>query len=169
MISRTHYSKLCRLIMLAMSCSLVSGCFEDTKQEFTLNPDGSGKMVLESSFVPASEAISEETEGESGLREIVRDILTKSDGIEAWRDVSFSEQKDGAFSFRGTAYFPDLSRVKLHQFASVSFSVQKDSANNLVLTQVEQPVSHKSDFPGANLPSLNEPITQESISRDRRR
>jgi len=114
MVSRKQCHNVCRLIVLGISCVLVSGCFEDTKQEFTLNPDGSGKMLIESTFVPASEAIrDDEPTAEAAVQEAVREILTRSEGIEAWRDVSFSELKDGSFFFRGTAYFSDLLSVKL--------------------------------------------------------
>jgi len=156
-------------MLLAMSCSLVSGCFEDTKQEFTLNPDGSGKILMESTYIPPSEAMrDDESTGEAAVQEAARNILTQSEGIDAWRDVSFSELKDGSFFFRGTAYFRDLSQVKLHQLGVVRFSVQRDSANNLVLDQIERPTSYRSwDVPGPSLVSLN-PTTPESIRRERR-
>jgi len=171
MISRKQYLRVCRLIALTMSCTLISGCFEDTKQEFTLNPDGAGKMLVESTFVLGSEAIRDDNQtGEAAVQEAVREILTQSEGIEVWRDISFNELKDGSFFFRGTAYFPDLSKVKLRELAAVRFFVQRDSANNLVLSQVErEAVAHNWDFPGTAFPSLNEPITPESIRRERRR
>jgi hypothetical protein len=154
-----------------MACAFVSGCIEDTKQEFTLNPDGSGKMLVESTFIPPSEALrDDEPSEETAVQEAVRDLLTRSDGIEAWSDVSFSELKDGSFFFRGTAYFPDLSRVKLHELGALRFSLQRDSANNLVLAEAGRPAAHsKWDLPGAGFESLNEPLTAESIRRDRRR
>ncbi len=171
MISKTQFLNLCRLIVLAMICPFISGCYEDTKQEFTLNPDGSGKLLVESTFIPPSEATREdEPIGESAVQEAARDLLIRSEGIEAWRDVSFSELEDGSFFFRGTAYFPDLSRVKLHQLGVLGFSLQKDSANNLVLAEVRHPKAYdKWDVPVPNFTRLSEPITAESIRRDRRR
>ena len=128
-------------------------------------------MVLESSFVPASEATRDDAPtGEAAVQEIARDILKRSEGIEVWRDVSFGELKDGSFFFRGTAYFPNLSRVQLHRLAPLRFSVQKDSANNLVLGQDPRlTIQDKWNVPGAAFPSPAEPITAESIQRDRRR
>lgn len=129
-------------------------------------------MLVESTFIPGSEAIKERDPiGETAVQEIVRDILTQSEGIEIWRDVSFSELKDGSFFFRGLAYFPDFSKVQLHQLAPLRFSIQKDSGGNLVIAQDERPSGHdKWDFPGAEISRPSEPISSpESIQRDRRR
>ncbi len=40
--------------LFAVGCVVLTGCF-DTKEEYTLNPDGSGKVVVESRFLPISE------------------------------------------------------------------------------------------------------------------
>jgi hypothetical protein len=173
MISRTQYLRFCHLILLGMSCCLFSGCFEDTKQEVTLNPDGSGKMLVESTFIPASEAMSDDTPtSEAAAKEAARNILTRSEGIEVWRDVTFSELKDGSFFFRGTAYFPDLSKVNLDRLGPLKFSVRTDSANNFVLGQLDRPTVDYHHWNNLDVPEMSfptGPITPESIRRDRRR
>src|SRR3954452_7194801 len=85
---------------------LITGCF-DTKQEFTLNPDGSGKVVQDSAF----QRMNLKSEGQNSdeqLREAVRSILNEAKGVEAWKDLSFKRLPDGRMAIHFTAYFKDV-------------------------------------------------------------
>src|SRR3954462_11775478 len=100
--------------MLALALAL-SGCFE-TKEEFTLNPDGSGKVVIESSFTRAGGGMFDQG-NQASLEELlqttVKGIVQDAAGVEAWRDVSFRRLPDGRIYFKGTAYFRDLKEFSV--------------------------------------------------------
>lgn len=157
--------KLCliarRGLLPALLC--LTGCY-DTKQEIFLNPDGSGKAVIESSFVPVESLFGNAaTAGSNGPINFVRKVIAEAEGVEAWRDVSFREREDGRVSFRGTAYFTDLSRIKMSVVVCSRFAVTKDAAGLLTIAPSLDP----SASPYAP-PSRNEPATAESIQRERR-
>ncbi len=87
-----------------------NGCFE-TEEEYVLNPDGSGKVVLKAVFQPMNIMGGEEPGSEAEMKDGVRKILEKSSGVEAWKDVAFKRTDDGRISFAGTAYFKNLSKL----------------------------------------------------------
>lgn len=104
------------LILFAALC--LTGCFE-SKQDITLNPDGSGKMILEawidtSAQIQLGPAKSDAAAMESAVKEIIQ----KSEGIDAWKDVTFNRGADGRVYFKGTGYFKDLSRVKIQNYGT---------------------------------------------------
>lgn len=112
-----------------LACLLVAplvlvSCFE-TKQEFTLNPDGSGKVVHESKFQPFNMSLGfggEEPNEETKMRQAVASILEKSKGVDAWDDVHFERLDDGRILFRGTAWFPDISKLDIKNQMMMKFA-----------------------------------------------
>ncbi len=112
---------------------LVCGCFQ-TKETYTLNPDGSGKVLLEATFQPMNMMGGEEQDPEEQLRKSVKDIIVKSDGIEIWKDVSYKRTDDGKIYVTGTAYFKDLSRVKFKGLGETRVEFKKQEDGTLVLT-----------------------------------
>jgi hypothetical protein len=139
---------------------LATGCFEG-KGEFTFNPDGTGKIVGDVTFrpvapwtgpkkippkagattpttppaVPAKPAKTPEEE----MKDVVGQIVKKSAGIEAWKDVSFERLSDGRIHFQGTAYFKDLSKVRIYpdDTSGISFGSDGGSALMLVLSRAK--------------------------------
>lgn len=114
-------------VLLSLVCVMLVGCF-DTRQEITLNSDGRGKAIIESTFAQ-TDLLS--TTDNTSLRDhsanhYVRGLLEESSGIEAWRDVSIRELEDGRISFRGTAYFRDLSLFKSAFSSMTKFKFTKD-------------------------------------------
>jgi len=103
------------------AAALAAGCFEG-KADITLNPDGTGKIVGEITFRPTgpwavrrtSKSDLQPDDPETQMKEIVRTILKSSRGVEAWKDVSFKRLPDDRIQFKGTAYFEDISKVKIH-------------------------------------------------------
>lgn len=101
--------------------ALAAGCFEG-KADITLNPDGTGKIVGEITFQPSGPWAVRSTsdpdlqldDPETRMKEIVLKILKSSRGIDAWKDVSFKRLPDDRIQFKGTAYFEDISKVKIH-------------------------------------------------------
>lgn len=105
---------------VAAAAFVLSSCFE-TKQEFVLNPDGSGKVRHECAFQNVS--LNGEAEpGEEALKEAVLQLLDKSKGVEAWKDVEFKYLDDGRIWFGGTAYFKDLNKLEIENQALLKFS-----------------------------------------------
>jgi len=116
----------------------LAGCF-DLDQEFTLNPDGSGKVVLRSIFPPVSFDLTDKTPApEKAMMKAVREELEKSEGVDAWKDVSAVLRDDGKVEMRATAYFRDFSQLKLHNQGQsgspTSLSLLKNEAGDWVLS-----------------------------------
>lgn len=92
---------------------VLSGCIE-SKEDFTVNPDGTGKITYEMTFQPFS--LDESAANpEAQLKKIVQEELEKSRGVVAWKDVAFKRVDSEKIWFKGTAYFPDFSKLKLHR------------------------------------------------------
>lgn len=106
-------------ISVAACCAFLTSCFE-TEQEFTLNPDGTGKMVLDTTF-PNVSLDGRDERSEQALEKAVAEFLKESEGIVAWKDVSYKWADDGRIHFKGTGYFPDISAVKLKNIGSMEF------------------------------------------------
>jgi len=91
------------------------------RHEFTLNPDGSGKVAVE--WIGPS--------GAPGIdpRSFVREEIGKGEGIDAWGAASLAIEEERPV-FRGVAYFPDLSKLRLHcqgmRFHVLDFTTERD-------------------------------------------
>ena len=104
---------------------ITAGCIEE-KSEYTINPDGSGRVVHEYILQPVSFNMTGETpEPQSQFKENVRQTLENSVGIEAWRDVSYELTPEGNTKFKGTAYFKYIKKVRIKS-GSVSTDVNLD-------------------------------------------
>jgi hypothetical protein len=122
MISRTW--------MVAAFALLMVSCFE-TKQEFVLNPDGSGKVIHECRFQEFNMNLNlgggggAQTDDEASLKRAVAEIMQKSKGVDAWDDVHFERLDDGRILFRATAWFSDLSKLEIENQMMMSFRWQR--------------------------------------------
>jgi hypothetical protein len=113
---------------------LVAGCIE-AKQDYTLNPDGSGKVVLDLLMqdMPAGLGQAEKPDPEVLSKKAVRRILNYSSGVSAWADVAYNRTEDGRTHFKGTAYFKDFSKVRFPVAGMSGISFAKDEAGGMVL------------------------------------
>ncbi len=140
-------------VLLVIGTVAIAGCVE-TKDEFTVNPDGSGKVVHELTFQPMDLGMmgemggeimgemtgetmgemtgamgemtaemgemmgkmmgSEPSDPQAQLRKSVKEILSQSKGVDTWKDISYRMTDDGRTYFKGTAYFPDINNLSLH-------------------------------------------------------
>ena len=112
------------LRLLAITTAfLLAACYQE-ERTYTLNPDGSGKVVFELTM-PLDAAISfgndDNKKPEEKLKDAAREILEESEGVSAWTDVSFALKDDEKIDFKGTAYFKDLNQLNL-KMGSVSSS-----------------------------------------------
>lgn len=113
---------------------LTSGCF-DTKEDFTINPDGSGKVVHECTFQSVNlNANNENQDPGRTLTNAVREVLEKSRGVDAWRNVTFRTLDDGRLYFRGTAYFKNLSKLDIPNQTMLELDWTKTADGQALLT-----------------------------------
>lgn len=99
---------------------LLASCYE-TKQEFTLNPDGSGKVLHECSFQNVNLTNNDE-DPEEALQSAIAKLIGDSKGIDAWSDVSFKQLDDGRMWFRGTAYFKKIDELEIENQSMLEFA-----------------------------------------------
>lgn len=139
---------------------LLTGCF-DTKEDFTINPDGSGKVVHESVF-PQADLSGGKDPAEEVLRKAIAQVIEQSKGVEAWCNVSFQRMDDGRLFFKGTAYFKDLSQLKIPQQTMLNFVWKKEGGGRAVLVLREKD-EDSDNFPG------KEPVDWSQLSPEERR
>jgi hypothetical protein len=105
------------------------GCFE-SKEDYVLNPDGSGKVTIVGSFETTMPGMPVNTDPKETMKQ-VKELLEKSKGVDAWSGVTYDRTKEGRVSFKGTAYFSDISKLDLETFGKDA-NLKKEG-NNLVL------------------------------------
>jgi hypothetical protein len=102
--------------MIPLLLLALAGCVE-TKDEYTVNPDGTGKVQHEAVFQPMNLNLGGDgakPSPEEEMKKAVREELEKAEGVEAWRDVAYQRDATGKVKFTATAYFRDLAKLKLH-------------------------------------------------------
>ena len=118
--------KIARMMagIVGLACTLLlSSCFE-TKQEFTLNPDGSGKVRHECTFQNINLSNDSDTSQEA-LQSAVAKVIKEAKGVEAWSDVTFKRLDDGRMWFQGTAYFKNLADFEIPNQSMLAFAWKK--------------------------------------------
>ncbi len=141
------------LVLLAACLSLV-GCI-DLEQTWTLNPDGSGKLLHHAVFQPFSLNFDGGADPEDAMRDAVQQTLDDSEGIAAWENVSFRLTDAGKIEFTGTAYFDDISAVKIATGGSTmdmfSPTLSTDASGKLTLTMTAEESDGSPGLPPADL------------------
>jgi len=113
---------------------LLSSCYE-TKQEFTLNPDGSGKVLHECSFQNMNLSNQDENVApEEVLQAAIAKIIKDSKGVDAWTDVSFKRLDDDRMWFRGTAYFKKIEDLEIPNQSMLQFAWKNQGSGKADLT-----------------------------------
>ena len=136
--------------------ALAAGCFEG-KADLALNPDGTGKIVGDLTFTleppwtgpkrqtparssasaspaPAPAPEEEAKPPEEQMKEVVYNILKRSSGIDAWKDISFELVASRRVHFKGTAYFKNLSKVRIYpDTGRTAISFAGDGGNGMML------------------------------------
>lgn len=143
--------KILALAAVLAVASLVIGCVE-TKQDFTLNPDGSGKVACEFTMADMSFGFAPEgdrPDPEVKAKQLVKQTLDSSAGIDAWADVSYARLEDGRTRVKGIAYFRDFSKLKFRTSSVSGISFAKDDKGGMVLT-ISEPV--EGEMPSAPTP-----------------
>jgi hypothetical protein len=145
--------------MGTVAALFLTGCF-DTSQEFTINPDGSGKVVHQCLFQKV-DLTEEKDVSEAALKDSIRKVIEDAKGVDAWRDVSYKRMDDGRLQFRGTAYFKNLSQLEIPNQASMEFVWRKLGDGNIVLDVRTNKSSAKEGFSMRPSPPKKAPATPE--------
>lgn len=103
------------------------------EQEFTLNPDGSGKVTCE--IIARFERSMSEKDLRSALKRMLR-----SDGVVAWADAAWERLDKDTIWFRRTAYFRDVPKLKFCYGLTPAVSWESDIKGGMVLTLRGRPV-----------------------------
>ena len=109
---------LFRGLMVLPLLLLAAGCLQ-SDEEYTLNPDGSGKVAVSLRIVPSNFFIRMGPDQDSVpdfdllARQEAGRQLTNAQGVEAWKDVTYGLGDDGWFWLKGTAYFKDFNAYKV--------------------------------------------------------
>jgi hypothetical protein len=98
-------------VLSAVFAIALAGCL-DLDEEYSINPDGSGKVKIKCALAPMRFSNAKKSPEEL-LKSDVRETLEKCGGVDAWTDVSAVLRDDGKIAFSGTAYFRDYSKLKL--------------------------------------------------------
>ncbi len=86
----------------------------DVDETYTLNPDGSGKVSFTLVYKPMN-PFEKEKDPARQLKKAVQEEMDKAQGVDAWKDISYERLEDGRFKIQATAYFKDLTQLKLHK------------------------------------------------------
>jgi len=107
---RKKMKQLMKSLILVSLCSAMTACFQ-SKQDYTVNPDSSGKVVVQNTIDLATNPFG--GGGKVNTKELakkaVEDFLANP-SIEAWKDVS-CEIKDNKLIIKGTGYFTNVTKV----------------------------------------------------------
>lgn len=156
-----------RLLLLGLAPLglLLGGCF-DTRQDITLNPDGTGRAIIESTFAPPDlllKSAGPRTTDTPG-RQALRDLIDKATGVDAWRDLSWRELEDGRVTVRGIAYFTNLSTFGTPFTAFQRFQTKRDPQGGLRIEVGTDATRASIARPGA---PGQPPATADSLLRER--
>ncbi|MEY4918793.1 MAG: hypothetical protein RL616_2706, partial [Verrucomicrobiota bacterium] len=136
--------KILRPLLALLPLVFFTGCF-DTQEEFTLNPDGSGKVVITSLCAPFEMTTGDEKKTpEQKLLAKVKGIFDNTSGVAAWRDVTYNLADDGRLAFKGTAYFNDLNKVDFNALAIMQFKLVKTNGTLVLAASMKDDDKKKS-------------------------
>lgn len=96
-------------LLLGTAAVSFTSCI-DQDQKFTLNPDGTGKLVVNMTVDTAQTAA---LRGAASGKSLALQLLRGTQGVEAWSDVSHETTPDGKTKLTGTAYFPDINKLQM--------------------------------------------------------
>ncbi|MBN1898816.1 MAG: hypothetical protein JW827_08575 [Spirochaetes bacterium] len=124
--------KYFQTLIIFASILILFSCME-TKQDYTLNPDGSGKVIFQARFQPMKLGMGKDKDPAEEMKRSVSDILQKSEGVTTWEDVSYELTDDGRIHFKGTAFFKDINKLKFHNLSMIKAEFKKSPKGGMVL------------------------------------
>ena len=161
-------SKTC-WVPLVLGLAFFAGCVEE-KSEYTLNPDGSGKVVYDVIFVPTQLNLSDnETSPQYRIRLEIEKILQMSEGVDVWSDISYDLTDEGRIHFVGTAYFRDINKVNIraggfNKDMKLRFS---RSQSGRIIIELRKESDSKSNQEKGDVPEFSEAELAQKIKEAR--
>ena len=169
-------------ILLAICSVLVTGCLE-TKDDFTVNPDGSGKVVHELTVQPmnlgamggggglnmggAEPPGGQTPDPQAELKKSAKGILDQSEGVDTWKDVSYSTTPDGRTYFKGTAYFSDINDLTLgtgQMSSDMGLHFSRDASGRIVIEIKGDTEAQDAGVAETNIPQMSEAELNEQLA-----
>lgn len=153
------------LAAVLAAAALIVGCIE-SKQDYSLNPDGSGKVVFEMKIMDMSNMMQAGDPNQAppdpmiAAKQQAKRILDESQGVDVWSDVEVGRTDDGRIRFKGTAYFKDLGKLKFQQADLSGMAFKKDPKGGMIL-EIEDKDDAKPDAKDAPKPPA---LTPEEIT-----
>lgn len=144
-------------LFLLLLILLAQGCL-DVKHRYTINPDGSGKVLVESVVKPFTLEEPGKKSTKKQINEFVQGVIEGSEGVDTWHDITCKLLPDGKISFKGTAYFSDLSELNLKEVGLSRYALTTTNGE-MKLTMVE-----KNDNEDGASPSEPVELTEEEIA-----
>jgi hypothetical protein len=120
------------LLGLLLFCA---GCLKSTR-DFVINPDGSGRVVVEETTPNLAKMFDPEAKkgtSKEELRKFAAKVIGDSRGIELWRDVTYKTLPDGRIYFKGTAYFRDYNDLHFEVLANNDFRIDRAGDGTVTL------------------------------------
>ena len=157
-------------LIIISACLILAGCYQ-TKQDFTINPDGTGKAVVKITSQMPNMDFGEKKDKNKMLLSNVKNIIEKSKGVEAWSDITYSTNKKGETEFKGTAYFQDVNKVSFGDFGGwdIKFSPSEEGKYKLeiVATKKEEKKPEVEDKTAEKPVELTDAQIKEKIDLER--
>ena len=153
---------------VAICLSGIVGCYE-SKQEVSLNPDGSGKVELEILFTSAIPSMNGGIPalGEKPGRDTIGELIGHSKGIDVWKNVEYQLNEDGTSTLTGVAYFKDISSVALGKFNTTRILWEKQDSNTGVLS-IESPSSQPDGAQASGTLEVSAEERKQRIEKERK-
>jgi len=154
----------------AVLLAAAAGCIQE-KSEYVLNPDGSGKVVHEVLYAPLQ--INVRSDPNLLRRQVcdeVRTIMDGSEGIAVWKDAIYRLTDQGQIQFRGTAYFPDITKLRIRAGSfreSMVLGYGKDASGRLAMTIYAHHGPREPNDGGQQAVELTDQEVQERIRLER--
>ena len=99
--------------LAAAAAVTFTGCI-DQDQKFTLNPDGSGKLMVNMTVDGTQmAALGGPSSGRDMGKSLALQLLRGTQGVEAWSDLKYETTPEGKTKVTGTAYFPELNKLQM--------------------------------------------------------
>lgn len=151
--------KFCLFISMLCLIFVLSGCYK-LNERLVLNPDGSGKAIIDATITPSMSLnfTGKNTGGGADpattIKETVRSILQKSSGVDVWDNVSYNWTDEGKIRFSGTAYFKDVNVFSVYNLdtASPTFTTEQGK----LVFQMGKPPKDVKGKEGITAPPLSE-------------
>lgn len=150
-------NKLSR-VLLVLAVTFILGCVEE-KNEYTINPDGSGKVAYSVTFAPTHFNLNEkEPDLQNQIIPEIEKILQQSKGIDVWKNISYKLTDDGDIHFTGTAYFPDINKLDIRAGGfskDMKLNFSRDQSGRITI-ELQKDSDSKNKGTKVNVPELSE-------------